>query len=266
MDATTKGQVTHSAAEAYEELFLPALFSQWTGPVSSAAGIALGERVLDLACGTGVLAREVLERVGPTGQVVGLDCNEGMLEVARRAAPRVDWRLGQAESLPFDDGAFDAVVSQFGLMFFEDRVAALGEAWRVLRPGGRLAVAVWDGLERSPGYGAMVDLLQRLFGAQVAEGLRSPFALGAPEDLRALFAAAGISKVSLRSLDGLARYPSIESWVHTDVTAWTISEMIDEAQVRKLQAEAQRAFKDFEQDDGSVVFSAPAHIVSVAKG
>jgi ubiquinone/menaquinone biosynthesis C-methylase UbiE len=98
--------------------------------------------VLDVACGTGVVAREAARRVGPAGAVAGLDRNEGMLAVARRMAPGIAWRHGLAEALPFPDGAFDAVICQFGLMFFEDRGKALGEMWRALRPGGRLAVAV----------------------------------------------------------------------------------------------------------------------------
>jgi SAM-dependent methyltransferase len=92
-----------------------------------------------------------------------------MLAVARRKYPSIDWRDGRAESLPFADARFDAVLSQFGLMFFVDKVAALREMRRVLRPRGRLAVAVWDALEQSPGYAAFAALLQRLFGAATAD-------------------------------------------------------------------------------------------------
>jgi ubiquinone/menaquinone biosynthesis C-methylase UbiE len=150
MEEQSTGQVTRSAAEIYEEFFVPALFREWAPRVAAAAHLAAGDTVLDVACGTGVLAREAAQRVAPRGAVTGLDRNEGMLAVARRAAPAVDWRVGRAESLPFADGAFAAVVSQFGLMFFEDRVAALKEMWRVLRPGRRLAVAVWDSLSAAP--------------------------------------------------------------------------------------------------------------------
>jgi ubiquinone/menaquinone biosynthesis C-methylase UbiE len=158
MDDSLEGQVTHSAAEVYEAFFVPALFRQWAPKMAQAAGLAAGQRVLDVACGTGVLAREAVKHVGPSGAVTGLDRNEGMLAVARREAPDVEWQLGRAEALPFDAATFDAVVSQFGLMFFEDQTAALEEMWRVLRPGGRLAVTVWDTLDRSPGYAAMTAL------------------------------------------------------------------------------------------------------------
>jgi SAM-dependent methyltransferase len=181
MDASQQGQVTRSAADIYEEFFVPALFAAWPGPVADAAGIGPGQKVLDVACGTGVLAREAASRVRPGGTVTGLDRNDGMLAVARRKAPEIEWRQGEAEALPFPDGRFDAVVSQFGLMFFEDRVLALAEMWRVLGPGGRLAVAVWDALERTPGYAAMTALLQRLFGARIADALRAPYCLGDPD-------------------------------------------------------------------------------------
>src|SRR5262245_51467780 len=119
------GQVTQDAAEVYEAFFVPALFGAWAPRVADAAQLAAGQKVLDVACGTGVLAREAARRVLPGGAVTGLDRNDGMLAVARRAAPDIDWRLGKAEALPLADGAMDSVVSQFGLMFFEDRRAAL---------------------------------------------------------------------------------------------------------------------------------------------
>jgi ubiquinone/menaquinone biosynthesis C-methylase UbiE len=111
MSESERGQVSRSAAEVYEEFFVPALFEEWTDRVAEAARVGPGARVLDVACGTGVLARKVAGRVGSTGSVVGLDVNDGMLAVARRAAPGIEWRQGRAEALPFGDASFDAVVS-----------------------------------------------------------------------------------------------------------------------------------------------------------
>jgi len=144
-EAVSQAQI--EAANAYETLFVPALFGEWAPRVAEAAQVKLGQRVLDVACGTGVLAREVVSRTGPSGYVAGVDPDPGMLAVARTLAPSVDWREGDAESLPFPHRSFDAVVSQFGLMFFADRHRAIREMLRVLAPGGRLAAAVWDSLD-----------------------------------------------------------------------------------------------------------------------
>jgi ubiquinone/menaquinone biosynthesis C-methylase UbiE len=264
MDAPQKGQVTRSAADVYDEFFVPALFAPWPASVAAAAGIAPGQDVLDVACGTGVLAREAALRVQPGGTVTGLDRNEGMLAVARRKAPEIEWRQGLAEALPFADDRFDAVVSQFGLMFFDDRALALAEMWRVLKPGGRVAVAVWDALERTPGYAAMTAVLQRLFGERVADALRAPYALGDPEALTALATEAGIP-ATITTCEGTAHFPSIEAWVHTDVKGWTLADMIDDGQYRQLQQEAPKALQRFVQPDGAVVFEAPAHILRATK-
>jgi ubiquinone/menaquinone biosynthesis C-methylase UbiE len=264
-EKATRGQVTKSAADVYDAFFVPALFRQWTGRVSDAAGLKEGDRVLDVACGTGTLAREALACVLPGGSVAGVDINNDMLAVARRKLPGIDWHQAPAESLPFEDGAFDAVVSQFGLMFFEDRLKALVEMWRVLRPDGRLAVAVWDSLDKTPGYAAVTALLRRRFGDGVARAMRAPFDLGDSKTFLSLFAAAGILRARCSTCDGTARFPSIESWVHTDIKGWTLADTIDEDQFLELQREAQIALRRFAQPDGSVRFATPAHIVTARK-
>lgn len=265
MNESEQGQVTDSAAEIYEEFFVPALFQQWAGRVADAAGIQPGQRVLDVACGTGVLARAVADRTGPGGSVVGLDLNDGMVAVAKQKAPQIEWRQGRAESLPFGSGSFDAVVSQFGLMFFEDRRAALREMIRVLRPGGRMAVAVWDALGHSPGYAAMTELLQLLFGDSAADALRAPFVLGDPIVLRTLFDEAGLPDAELTTQDGVARFPSIRSWVFTEIKGWTLADRLDEAQFDLLLKEAERALRRFAAADGAVVFGTPVHIVTAGR-
>jgi SAM-dependent methyltransferase len=264
MQDDLKGQVTRSAAEIYEEFFVPALFQQWTPIVADAAGIKAGQRVLDVACGTGVLAREAAGRVEPGGSVTGLDRNEGMLAMARRIAPAVEWKAGRAEQLPFPDASFDAVVSQFGLMFFDDRAQALREMRRVLKPGGLLAVAVWDRLENSPGYAAMAGLLERLFGRRIASELHAPFALGDRDALRGLFAEAGLGEAKVTTHAGTARFPSIEAWVRTDVKGWTLADLIDDDQYALLLREAAVALRRYARVEGIVIFDAPALIVTVA--
>lgn len=265
MTQHSQGQVPANAAEAYEAFFVPALFGAWAPRVAEAARIEPGDAVLDVACGTGVLAREAQRRAGPEGMVVGLDRNPGMLAVARRKAPEITWLEGLAESLPLPDADFDVVASQFGLMFFDDRVAALREMMRVLRPDGRLAVAVWASLDRTPGYARMVELLDRLFGEEIAGELRAPYVLGAPETLAALSEDAGIPDAEIATVPGMAQFPSIEAWVLTDVKAWTLADRLDAEQVALLLREAERAFSAHVGPDGRVAFRSPALILTATK-
>ncbi|NIP81029.1 MAG: methyltransferase domain-containing protein [Gemmatimonadetes bacterium] len=257
-----RGQVSRSSAEVYEEFFVPALFGEWPARVAEAAGVAPGQRVLDVACGTGVLARHAAERVGPEGEVVGVDPNEGMLAVAERLAPELEWRRGVAESLPFGDGVFDAVVSQFGLMFFDDPAASLGEMVRVLRPGGRLAVAVWAGLEDTPGYRSMVALLREEIGDEPADALTAPYSLGDVGRLRSLLSSAGLDGARIETVEGEARFESVSAWVHTDVYGWTLAGMLDDAQYARLREAAERRLAEYVGSDGRVRFPAPAHVIT----
>ncbi len=265
MSNAEKGQVIKSAAEVYDEFYLPALFGAWGPRVVAAAAVKAGNRVLDVACGTGVAARAAAEVVGSGGSIVGLDVNEGMLDVARQHSTVIEWRAGHAESLPFDDNSFDAVLSQFGLMFFEDRIKALQEMYRVLKPGGKMAVAVWDTLENTPGYADVVAILQRLFGEDYANGLRAPYVLGNTTELKALFDDAGIVGAQIDTQPYEATFPSIEDWMFTDVKGWVLADMLDDTQYAHLLAEAEKSLARHLTEDGRVVFSAPAHIVTAQK-
>ena len=265
MKDITTGQISGSAAEIYETFFVPALFAEWSERVIQAADIRRGDRLLDVACGTGILARTAREAVGTSGSVVGLDINDGMLQVAKQSATDIDWRQGRAEAIPFADNYFDVVVSQFGLMFFEDRRQAIREMLRVLRSGQKLVIAVWDTLENTPGYAKMVQLLLRLFGKEAADGLRAPYNLGDIQTLKTLFQQTGVSDFQIITHQGHACFPSIDSWVYTDIKGWVLADMLDDEQFDLLLQEAKSELTTFVQDDGSVIFDAPAHIITVTK-
>jgi SAM-dependent methyltransferase len=259
------GQVTSSAAEVYDEFFLPALFEAWPPHLIAAAQLRPGMRVVDVACGTGALTLAAARAVSPGGSAVGLDLNPGMLAVARRKAPEIDWREGPAEALPFSTGEFDAALGQFGLMFFQDKCAALREMWRVLRPGGRLVIAVWDALENTPGYSGVTALLARLFGEEVAGLLRVPYALGDARLLEGLLLDAGVEAPRVSRLAGEARFTSIRSWMHTDVRGWTLSDRLDDRQFELLVGEAEKELGDLVGPEGAVRFDHPALIASARK-
>ena len=207
-------QISSEAADIYEAKLVPAIFGEWAPRIADAAGIGPGQRVLDVACGTGVVGRECARR-GAT--VTGLDLNDGMLSVARRISPDIDWRQGDASDMPFEDGLFDAVVCQFGLMFFPEREKSLAEQWRVLAPGGRLAVSTWDAIEQTPVYVAMVGLIERYAGEEVAQALRAPFWLGNKTNLTNVISAAGIADFEIDTHAGTERFASVDEFVEIEI-------------------------------------------------
>ena len=171
-----------TGAQIYQRGLVPAVFAPWAALLIEQARLQPGERVLDVACGTGVVARQAAHHVSPTGNVIGLDLHADMLAVARSLpelpGTSIGWQEGSALALPFSDETFDVVVCQQGLQFFSDRPAALREMHRVLLPGGRVALSVLGPLERNPGHAALVRALERHLDAAAASAMRSCFALG----------------------------------------------------------------------------------------
>lgn len=255
------------AAKAYEALFVPALFGQWATMVADAAQIQTGQQVLDIACGTGVLAREIAHRVGKGGYVAGLDPNPGMLSVAKVSTPEVDWRLGVAEEIPFPDQSFDAVISQFGLMFFQNRQKSIQEMLRTVKPTGCVVVAVWDAIEAIAGYAAEMALIERLAGKAAADAVRAPFVLGDQNELHKLFTAAGASSVEVKTYEGLARFPNIRTMVEAELRGWlpVIGVHLQDEVIDQILHEAETELAEFTTDAGTVVFGVTAHFITAVK-
>jgi SAM-dependent methyltransferase len=220
--------------------------------------VAPGDHVLDVGCGTGALSRAVSGRVGPQGSVSGLDISEEMLDVARTTSERIRWRLGRAEALPFDDGSFDHVLSQFAAMFFTDRVQALREMARVVRPGGRVLVAVCDAVDASAGYSVLTELIHRLFGPDVAQAFRAPFALGDRAVLRALAEEAGLRGARVEQHRGQLHFDSVEALVAAErACAWTLGGLLDDDQFGRLLAAAEDSLAPFRGPDGEITLGMP---------
>lgn len=260
-DAMMQEQI--AAATAYEELFVPAVFRQWTPLVAGAAGIEPGQRVLDVACGTGILTREAARRAGKTGAVTGLDMTLGMLAVAEQIAPEIAWKEGVAGKLPFANESFDAVVSQFGMMFFPDRVQALREMRRVLVSGGRTAVAVFDGLANHAVYAEEVALFDRMISQEAGDAVRIPFGLGDTVKLKQLVEDAGFTAVAVTTHQGTARFPSLRALVEADLRGWlpVMGIYLEEAQIEAVLAEAEVVLADCINAEGEAVFPLSVHIV-----
>jgi ubiquinone/menaquinone biosynthesis C-methylase UbiE len=196
-------------AETYEREMVPVLFEPWAAALLDHARLADGERILDIACGTGIVARRAARRLAKRGQVSGVDLNPNMIAVARAAADRegvtIDWREGNAESLPFGDGEFDLVLCQQGLQFVSERPRAVAEMHRVLDRGGRTAIALWRGLDHHPLFAAMNEVITRHLGMPA---LAMPFSFGEPAAVRALLENAGFRDVALEERSMTARYPN----------------------------------------------------------
>jgi ubiquinone/menaquinone biosynthesis C-methylase UbiE len=213
---------SENPAETYERYFVPALFVPWTQVLLEHAAPQPGERVLDVACGTGVVARHVAPLVGPAGAVVALDISPAMIEVARsipaaEGAPIV-WTEGSAVALPYPAGAFDLVLCQQGLQFFPDRATATQEMRRVLGPHGRVALSVWQTLPQNPVHEALDSAIARYLGT-TASAMATAFALGDADELRALLTAAGFQRVEVAPVTRTMRFPEPARFVQLMVLA-----------------------------------------------
>ena len=255
-------QVSAEAAEVYEAKFVPAIFGEWAPRIADAAGIEPGQRVLDVACGTGVVARECAHR-GAT--VTGLDLNESMLSVARRISPDIDWRQADASDLPFEDGTFDAVVCQFGLMFFPEREKSLSEQWRILAPGGRLAVSTWDVIEQIPIYVAMVGLIERHGGGDAAQVFRAPFWFGDKTNLTNVFSAAGITGLEIDTHAGIERFGSLDEFVEVEIKGSPLAESFDDDSYAALLEDARVELPSYRKGVTGFEYPTSAHIVHARK-
>ena len=214
-----KTQAAPNPAEVYDTFLVPALFAPWVDELLVRAAPRAGERVLDVACGTGAVTLRLPPLVGPTGRVVGLDVSADMLGVAQAKAEAaglaVEWREASALELPFGDGSFDLVLCQQGLQFFPDRARGAAEMRRVLAPGGRAVVACWLGLEAQPIYRALSAAAERHMGAPIA----APFSLGRAEELRATLEGAGFGRVEIEAVSKTVRFSDPGRFVALSVGA-----------------------------------------------
>jgi SAM-dependent methyltransferase len=243
MSPAPQWQFVGSVPESYERYLVPTIFGPWALDLVEVAGARPGERVLDIACGTGIVARTAARRVGSSGTVVGLDVSAPMLDVACVVAAgeglSIEWREGSAMKLPFPDTAFDLVLCQQGLQFFPDRAATLCEMHRVLGPGGRLALSVWRPIEGSPGFAVMAEALSHHISTEAGALLPSgPFGLGQETELRALLAGADFSEITIRPALKTLRYPSpvefVRRYVAGSALAGPVAAAADDARAALL--------------------------------
>jgi ubiquinone/menaquinone biosynthesis C-methylase UbiE len=190
-----------------------------------------------------------------------------MLAAAKRNLPTAHFQQGDAAALPFGDGAFNTVVSQFALMLFDDREQALVEMWRVLTPNGHLTVAVFDGLGNNLAYAKIADVYEKHVGPDIANALRYPFSMGDVSELKSLFAEAGTTAITLKTVSAKASFSSATHLARSDIDGWFpfAGFAVSPADTNAVIADLTTAFAAETAVDGSISFDAYAHIVTAVK-
>jgi SAM-dependent methyltransferase len=207
-------EIDTSAAEAYDSILVPEVFLPWAQLMVQRAAVQHGMHTLDVACGTGVVARCAARLCGPGGGSSGVDIDPAMIKVARKAALsagiEIDYRCACATELPFASVSFDAILCLQGLQYFAD-ARALAEIHRVMRPGAVLVVAVWTQMQACSGNWAMITALERR-GID-AKDMRKPFSLSDSATLRALVAEAGFANITIDVEHRTVRFASARTFV-----------------------------------------------------
>ena len=255
-------------ATNYERFFVPAIGAPLATDLIGLAALRPGERVLDVACGTGIVARLASQQVGNNGSVTGLDVNPGMLAVARTATPpgmSIEWHEANAEAMPFPDGSFDIVLCQMGLQFMADNPAALGEMRRVLVPGGRLICNV-------PGptpqlFTILAEALARHVGGEAAGFVNHVFSFHDTEEIQGIVRDAGFHDVSVESETRSLRLPAPQEflwqYVHGTPLAGAAGQMDDESR-SSLEHDVIAKWQQFAKDR-ALVLEVPIVVVTARK-
>jgi ubiquinone/menaquinone biosynthesis C-methylase UbiE len=245
-----------NAAENYERYFVPTIGAPLALDLVELAALNEGDRVVDIACGTGVVARLAAERVGADGTVAGVDINPGMLAVARATAPdsTIEWQEASAEALPLPDDAFDVVLCQMGLQFFPGKGTALEEMRRVLVVGGRVLINLPG--PTPPIFAVLEEALARHLGADAAGFMRAVFSLHDAGEIRELLTGAGFQEVEVRSSVKTLRLPNPESflwqYVHSTPLAAAVAQL-DEDGRAGLQGEVLAGWQPYTDDAAFVL-------------
>lgn len=264
-------QLARNSAEAYEKYLVPVIFAPGARELIQFSGLKPGDKILDLACGTGIVARIAHQCMDAQGSIKGLDINESMLEVAKDTSktlsPPIAWYQGDATHLPFEENSLDIVFCQQALQFFPDRSQVLQEILRMLKPGGKAAVSVLRSLEKNPGYKILAGLLDRHVGKEAGTMMRSPFPPWEKDRLLNEFTQEGFKNLRLRISIGSVRYPSPEEFLKQEAASSPLSGPLSEINPEvkdQLVSELTQALRDYIDDEG-IVFPAETYLVLAHK-
>jgi len=258
MTVEERYQLESDAAAAYEAQKVPAIFAPLASAVLALVGLRPGHRVLDIACGTGIVARRAAPQVMPGGRIVGVDLNQAMLDVAYRQIETsrfgIQWHRADVTRMPFRNGEFDFAICQQGMQFFPDRWAALKEMRRVLAPGGRLAVTVWEA--PSDLFIALAEALRRHVGEEVAERALAPFSFAHGAGLANEIAACGFAGATARSIMIARRIGPAEQSLPQEIAASPVAAAVaakGDDVLRRIVAETVQALAAHARGGGYVI-------------
>jgi ubiquinone/menaquinone biosynthesis C-methylase UbiE len=192
-----------SVPENYDRYLGPVLFEPYAADLVERLDVPEEATVLELACGTGIVTRHLRDRLGPKTKLVATDLNEAMLSFAAQKfedTESVEWKQADASELPFEDNTFDAVVCQFGVMFFPDKERALCETYRVLKSGGRFLFSVWDRIEKNDLAHTAHAIISKFFEDNPPDFYETPFSFHDPEIIRSMLRRAGFLDTRLSLL------------------------------------------------------------------
>ena len=251
-------QVSGNAAELYEQYAVPYILGPWAPGLVELAALRRGERVLDLACGTGVVARLAAPHVGSTGQVTGIDLNAGMLAVARTvpppSGPAIVWVEASATAMGLPNASIDVILCQQGLKFFPDKLAALREMHRVLVPGGRVLLSVWK--SAGPYNVAVGDALEQHVDTETAAKYRASRVVPDAEEFQRLLVESGFRDVRIRPSAMMIRLPPIEVFVLCHLSATPVAGAVaalNETGRKALASQVSTALHAYADGDGVAV-------------
>ena len=257
-------EITDDLVKMHEEHLVPAIYAQWAHRVVELAEVDLGHNVLDVACGTGSLARAARQEVGFSGKVTGLDSSEKMLDSANRNSRGIIWQHGDAEDLPFKRDQFDRVLCQFSLMFIANRVHAIKEMLRVCKPDGLVVLAVWAPIDHCRAYTTLIRLVDKYLGAHAAFKLSAPWSLGRPGVVDSLLLSAGVNEYECHERVGQARFPSMKSFIDTHLHLVGELENMDVDVYQKILSAADIELHQFLLPNGQLVAQLDANIFIVS--
>jgi len=262
--------LTNDAAHRYERCVARYILGPWAPLLVETAGIVPGERILDVACGTGVVTRIAAERAGISGKVVGLDLNPDMIAVAQSLLPasgtRIEWLTRSALDLGLEDGGFDAVLCQQGLQFFPDKLTALREMRRVLRGGGRLALSVWSSIGHY--NNAVGKALGQFIGPDIAQRFCASRQAPSRDELLGLAINAGFSNVEINLIRLDVRLPQLDRLALEHLAATPVASTIAAADAETraiIGASVMRQLERYADTEGTVTYPEETYVLTASR-